>query len=594
MRRTLIASVTLLFLFIIIFIGIYSVSGRTIVVDEKGTGDYTTIQDAIDNANNDDEIYVKNGNYYETIRIINKTISLVGEDKSNTILDGEKKNHVVYLSNANNTSICGFTIKNAGGTGNDCIIVYDSTNVTIGDNTIKDSSDSDGVSLVRSKSSRIENNLIESNPNGNGIILARSSNNTLYGNIIENNQKGIFLQYFSCDNIISYNSINSNELYGIEIWAASDKNLLFKNQFSDNGENAYDTCTNLWYNQETHEGNYWDDYSGKDADGDGIGDTPYDIPGGNNQDIYVLGIFEKSSNPTKNNPPIADAGGPYNGVVNISVSFDGSGSYDRDGSIVYYHWEFGDGTAKDGIRVIHRYESPGNYTVRLTVKDNGGKECKDVTEAHIVLPSVNIPPIADAGGPYTGYVGVSLLLNASKSYDPDGSIVNYIWNFGDGKRDFGITVQHTYQNKGIYNISLEVVDSNGSIAMAYSSATIRSSGESSGSLLADAGGPYSGDAGSIIEFNASSSRGNIELYVWDFGDGTNMTTENSTVLHSYDHEGVYNVTLRIKDGLGDIAEDRTTAVVGNAWKKNEAPGFNAILLLISMFLVAILLGDRIK
>jgi hypothetical protein len=77
-----------------------------------------------------------------------------------------------------------------------------------------------------------------------------------------------------------------------------------------------------------------------------------------------------SSNPD-NQVPIADVGGPYQGAVNEALVFNGSGSYDVEGSIVGY-WNFGDNNTGTGFSPTHVYTAPGTYTVTLTVTDEDG------------------------------------------------------------------------------------------------------------------------------------------------------------------------------------------------------------------------------
>ena len=97
--------------------------------------------------------------------------------------------------------------------------------------------------------------------------------------------------------------------------------------------------------------------------------------------------------PTPNNPPVANAGGPYNGTEGLPVQFDGSGSSDTDGDPLTYAWDFGDGSTGSGVGPTHVYTVPGTYTVTLIVNDGQDDSDPDTTTAEIAdVP--NQPPVA--------------------------------------------------------------------------------------------------------------------------------------------------------------------------------------------------------
>ncbi|MDQ3744341.1 MAG: PKD domain-containing protein, partial [Acidobacteriota bacterium] len=75
-----------------------------------------------------------------------------------------------------------------------------------------------------------------------------------------------------------------------------------------------------------------------------------------------------------NQPPVANAGGSYSGITGQNTVFNGSGSFDPDGSITSYSWNFGDGGTASGVSSTHAYTSPGTYNVTLTVTDNLGAQ----------------------------------------------------------------------------------------------------------------------------------------------------------------------------------------------------------------------------
>jgi len=89
-----------------------------------------------------------------------------------------------------------------------------------------------------------------------------------------------------------------------------------------------------------------------------------------------------NTNNTKN--PVSDHGGPYIGYVLEEIKFNGSKSFDLDGAITRYTWNFGDGTMGNGSIIAHTYYSNGTYTVTLTVTDDQGRNGTNRTSVHIV------------------------------------------------------------------------------------------------------------------------------------------------------------------------------------------------------------------
>lgn len=275
-------------------------------VDDDKPANFTKIQDAINSplVSAGDVIYVHNGTYQENL-IVNKTLSLIGENKENTVINGSGVNNVVSIR-ANNVSLEHFTITRSGGysySGVECVNTYSdivvsnnkivgnymgisahfSNNNVFANNIISDNYE--GISLFSSGNSIISGNVIFLN-NYDGIYLGYSSDNVITNNMIRNNHRGISI-YFSSNNVISGNTLLNN-YEGIGISELGGDNIIYHNNFNNTYQGGIES-KNIWdYN---NEGNFWIYYEGKDLNHDGIGDNPY-VRGENNVDNYpLMGVF---------------------------------------------------------------------------------------------------------------------------------------------------------------------------------------------------------------------------------------------------------------------------------------------------------------
>ncbi len=155
---------------------------------------------------------------------------------------------------------------------------------------------------------------------------------------------------------------------------------------------------------------------------------------------------------------------PTRGEAPLTVEFDASRSYDPDGLIVSYLWDFGDGTTAEGLQARHTYTQNGIYLVTLTVIDSFG--ARDQDRVRIVVG--NPPPRAIlAATPTSGWPPLTVTFDGSASFDPEGEgIVRYEWDFGDGGAARGARVSHTFREPGIYEVRLTVTDADGASSVA--------------------------------------------------------------------------------------------------------------------------------
>jgi len=544
-----------------------SILNRDILyVGGSGPNNYTNIQNAIDDASNGDTVFVFSGEYNELI-YINTTLSLIGENRHNTIINGSEIGTIITI-NADYVNASDFTIKegsfykyaievksdynnisnnifldNGKGlyifnndnntiTGNvfsrhdsSCILIEYSNNSIVSSNTFNNNDPGNAISIVYSSLCIISENHITTTSDGiralycDNIIITNNtlirdtfkdaiymyytnystiSNNDIlswerglwlencnYNNIFDNkmfdnyyegifilkdnnyniisnnniaeNERGIFMYTTSQRNIIYNNNISLNS-YGINIrnHPSNNNNSMYHNNFIDNNVNALDGGSNIWNDSYPSGGNYWDDYTGNDSDGDGIGDTERNISGGGgNKDYYPLMYPWGEQRPVANYTYFEEFGG---------YVFDASLSYDRDGDVVSFEWDFGDGIIDSGMVVSHAYNDSGEYDVTLTITDDEG--CKG-NHTKTIDAVQNYPPDTPSiEGPSSGGWGKPYHFTF-QSLDNEGSDVWYFVEWGDSKdtgwmgpyvSGYEITDSHTWTEQETFTIRCKAKD----------------------------------------------------------------------------------------------------------------------------------------
>ena len=239
--------------------------GNTLYVGGSGPNNYTRIQDAIDNATTNNTIYVYPGTYMENI-LLDKTLTLMGDEKLTTIIDGGGQYDVIHIRPmAHRVTITGFTIQNSGsvvGAGFDVGLEIHSHNNIITNNIFTHHFNM-AIELFSSNSNMITYNLFNT-INRTGLGIMSSCDNLVSKNTFTNiGEKCILLDFMgnSSSNEISYNIFSGNFKGIITL---QSENIIHHNDFINNTNHAQahyniirlKKSQNQWYE------NYWDDWRG--------------------------------------------------------------------------------------------------------------------------------------------------------------------------------------------------------------------------------------------------------------------------------------------------------------------------------------------
>ncbi|HNL86008.1 MAG TPA: PKD domain-containing protein [Methanoregulaceae archaeon] len=245
---------------------------------------------------------------------------------------------------------------------------------------------------------------------------------------------------------------------------------------------------------------------------------------------------------------------PPSGKAPLSVHFNGSRSYDEDGSIRSYSWNFGDSKSATGPAADHTFSQPGEYRVILTVTDNQGS----LGTSSFIIRTDNTPPIADARGtPASGPDPLTVNFDGTFSHDPDGKIRSFSWDFGDGSGEQTSSTSHQYRDPGSYTTVLTVTDDLG--ATGKDEVVITVGNEHPVAVIGISA--KSGSVPLMVTFDGSRSfdpDGTALTYSWDFGDGT--TGASKTTSHTYEEEGTYDISLVVTDMHGASGRAEETVI----------------------------------
>jgi PKD repeat protein len=243
-----------------------------------------------------------------------------------------------------------------------------------------------GVELVHVNDTKLMDNilLLGGDFKGYGVVVDYCFNITVGGSLVQNGSIGIAVQRSDLvcvtRNLLRFITPwgGSDYSFGISCYLTSNVSV-YHNDLIYNYQHAQDKWSdnNRWDNGYPSGGNFFDDYWGEDADEDGIGDTPYPILGDESEDRYPL------MDPIRDIQLPPQANFSYEVLSDRTIRFNAVASRDRDGEIVSYLWDFGDGSTDSGDVVEHSYSSDAYYSVNLTVIDDDGLE--DIMQKTVLM-----------------------------------------------------------------------------------------------------------------------------------------------------------------------------------------------------------------
>jgi len=296
-----------------------------------------------------------------------------------------------------------------------------------------------------------------------------------------------------------------------------------------------------------------------------------------------------------NRDPVAGAGVDFTASVGSTVTLDATSSSDPDGDVLAYAWAQVSGPAITLLGASTAAPSfvpsaAGTYVFVVTVSDGlGGSAVDTVT----VTAIVNLAPTAVISVvPMSGTLTTAFAFDGTASNDPDGVILTYAWDFGDGGSSVTATATHTYGARGAFTVTLTVTDDDGSTGQATLAVTVGNRGPVivSRDPAASAVSLPAG-AAQRLEVVASDPDGDPLTYSWSV-DGTPAGTDSPFFTFPPGGVGTYAVRVVVSDGTDQVTQEWTVQVT------QESPwmlvALLAIVLAVALLLILLWLRRRKK
>ncbi len=247
-------------------------------------------------------------------------------------------------------------------------------------------------------------------------------------------------------------------------------------------------------------------------------------------------------------PPTANfTGSPTSGFTPLTVNFNDL-SIAGSGIITSWYWDFGDGGSSTSQNPSHTYITAGTFTVSLTVTNSSGQSDTETKNNYISATAAVQPTANFSGSPTSGFQPLTVNFT-DLSFPGSGTIISWLWNFGDGSSSTSQNPSHVYSSAGNYTVSLTVTDNLGQsdTETKINYITVNAVTQPVANF---SGSPTSGFAPLTVQFTDQSTpvTGTIIAWAWNFGDGSTSSSQNP--IHIYSSAGSYTVSLMVTDNLG--------------------------------------------